>query len=179
MALDTNNRQMVDYFVGTEVENTVMKGERTLFVVGIKPVEEIIALCEQENVRHIYLGTSQCFHPYNPYDWAAWDDVIKPLLVKDYWVTLDFGVEYAKDLHQQSWCEYKTFIPMISVKIPNIKLYNYHATVKIDDNTWGDTNTGVWCDPLNELMTRSTYTDWKDYVGDTPVHIQSTNEDEE
>ena len=58
---------------------------------------------------------------------------------------------------------------MISVKIPYIKLYNYNATVKIDDNTWGDTNPGVWCHPLNELLTRNVYTDWKDYKGDYPV----------
>lgn len=176
MAIDTDSRQMVDYFVGTEVENTAMKGERTLFVVGIKPVDEIVQLCEQENIRHIYFGTSQSFHPHSPYDWAAWDDMIKPLLIKDYWVTLDFGVEYAKELHEESWCEYKTFIPMISVKLPNINLYNYHATLKIDDNTWGDTNTGVWCHPLNELLTRKVYTDWKDYAGDSPVFVSVKEE---
>ena len=169
MALDTDSRQMVDYFVGTEVENTVMKGERTLFVVGIKPVDEVIALCEQENVRHIYLGTSQCFHPHSPYDWAAWDDLIKPLLVKDYWVTLDFGVEYAKDLHEQSWCEYKTFVPMISVKLPYIKQYNYNATVKLDDLTWGKSNPGVWTHQLHDLMNMKNYTHWAQYTQDEEI----------
>ncbi len=170
MALNTDARQQVDYFIGTEVENTAMKNQQTLFVVGIKPVDEIIALAEKHNVKHLYFGTSQSFHPNSPYDWNEWDDMIKPLLLKEYWVTLDFGVEYARDIHEQSWCEYNTFIPMISVKIPNIKLYNYNATVKIDDNTWGDTNPGVWCHPLNELLKRRVYTDWKDYVGDHPVY---------
>lgn len=170
MALDTSDRQMVDYFVGTEVEHTAMKDQKTLFVVGIKPVDEIIAIAEREGVKHLYFGTSQSFHPHSPYDWAAWDDMIKPLLLKDYWVTLDFGVEYCRDLNEQSWNEYNTFIPMISVKIPHIRLYNYNATVKIDDNTWGDTNPGVWCHQLNDLMKRNVYTDWKDYVGDHPVY---------
>ncbi len=170
MALNTDARQQVDYFIGTEVENTAMKNQQTLFVVGIKPVDEIIALAEKHNVKHLYFGTSQSFHPNSPYDWNEWDDMIKPLLLKEYWVTLDFGVEYARDIHEQSWCEYNTFIPMISVKIPNIRLYNYNATVKIDDNTWGDTNPGVWCHPLNELLKRRVYTDWKDYVGDYPVY---------
>ena len=169
MAIDTKGRQLVDYFVGIEVENTAMKGERTLFIVGIKPVEEIIALAEKHNLKHIYFGTSQSFHPTNPYEWNNWDDMIKPLLIKDYWVTLDFDVAYCKDINEQSWNEFNTFIPMISVKIPYIKLYNYNATVKIDDNTWGDTNPGVWCHPLNALMSRRVYTDWKDYVGDIPV----------
>ncbi len=173
MAIDTSGRQLVDYFVGTEVEHTAMKDEQTLFVVGIKPVEEILALAEKHNIKHLYFGTSQSFHPHNPYDWANWDEMIKPLLVKGYWVTLDFDVSYCKDLNEQSWCEYNTFIPMISVKIPHIRLYNYNATVKIDDNTWGDTNPGVWCHSLNELMRRDVYTDWKDYVGDTPVFPES------
>ena len=41
-----------------------MKGEKTLFVVGIKPAEEIYKILTYdmcEGVRHIYLGTSQCF----------------------------------------------------------------------------------------------------------------------
>ena len=176
MALNTDARQQVDYFVGTEVENTIMKGEKTLFVVGIKPADEIIKLAEEHSVRHIYFGTSQSFHPANPYDWASWNEMIKPLLIKDYFVTLDFDVQYCKEIHEESWCEYKTFIPMISVKIPYIKLYNYHATVKIDDNTWGDTNSGVWCHPLNELLNRNVYTDWKDYVGDTPVFPKESKE---
>jgi hypothetical protein len=178
MAINTSGRQQVDYFVGTEVENTAMKGQKTLFVVGVKPVDEVIALAEEYGITHLYFGTSQSFHPHSPYDWAAWDDMIKPLLVKDYWVTLDFGVEYCKEIHEQAWCEYNTFIPMISVKIPYIKLYNYNATVKIDDNTWGDTNPGVWCHPLNELLTRNVYTDWKDYTGDYPV-MPTTEESEE
>lgn len=186
MAIDTQGRQQVDYFIGTEVENTIMKGELTLFVVGIKPVSEIIEIIQEQNsfldkskhIRHIYLGTSQSFHPVNPYDWAKWDEMIKPLLIKDYFVTLDFDVQYCKDLHEEAWCEYNTFIPMISVKIPYIKLYNYHATVKIDDNTWGDSNPGVWCHSLNELMTRDSYTDWKDYVGDTPVFPKGETKNE-
>jgi hypothetical protein len=169
MAIDTSSRQLVDYFVGTEVENTAMKGEKTLFVVGIKPVEELIKLCEQESVSHIYFGTSQSFHPHSPYDWAAWDEMIKPLLIKDYWVTLDFGVEYCRDLNEQSWNDYNTFIPMISVKIPYIKLYNYNATVKIDDNTWGDSNPGVWCHNLHDLQNRDRYTAWSKYTKDKVI----------
>lgn len=167
--IDTDGRQAVTYFIGTEVENTVMKGERTLFVVGVQPVEEIRRHADANGIRHLYFGTSQSFTPETDDEWCAWNGMIQPLLQAGYWCTLDFGVEYAVNLHEQGWCEYNTFVPMISVKLPYIRLYNYHATVKIDDNTWGDTNTGVWCHPLNELLTRDVYTDWKDYVGDTPI----------
>ena len=186
MAIDTSGRQQVDYFIGTEVENTAMKNEKTLFVVGIKPVEEIISIIDEQNsyldaskhIRHIYFGTSQSFHPTSPYEWENWDNMIKPLLLKDFWVTLDFGVEYCRDINELSWNEYHTFIPMISVKIPYIRQYNFNTTLKIDDNTWGDTNPGVWCHPLNELLTRNVYTDWKDYQGDRPVYPKIKDEDE-
>ena len=36
MALDTQKRKQVVYFVGDEIENTIAKGFRTLFVVGTR-----------------------------------------------------------------------------------------------------------------------------------------------
>lgn len=178
MALDTESRHLVTYFVGTEVENTAMKGEKTLFVVGIQPVDDIIKICDHHHIRHIYFGTSQTFHPVSPYDWDEWNSMIKPLLVKDYWVTVDMGIEYINgDYHAQGWDAYHTYIPMISAKLPNIQKLNYNATLKLDDNTWGDTNPGVWCHPLNALMTRRVYTDWKDYVGDHVVSVPTDRDD--
>jgi hypothetical protein len=176
MAIDTNDRLALDYFIGTEVEHTAMKGELTLFVVGIKPVNEILDILKTTNgIRHIYFGTSQSFTPNTSSDWQKWDKMITPLLKQGYWVTLDFDVKYADELHEEGWCEYNTFIPMISVKLPYIRLYNYNATIKIDDQTWGKTNPGVWCHPLNELMTRDVYTDWKDYVGDQPIYTNKAD----
>ena len=173
MAIDTEGRQDVDFFVGTEVENTAMKGEKTLFVVGIKSLEQIqsiLAISEAcEGIRHIYLGTSQCFTPESVDDWTAWDKFITDLLKANLWVTLDFGVEYAPDVLEFGWNEHFNFIPMISVKLPYINQFNYNATLKLDDTTWGHSNPGVWCHSLHELQARSVYTDWKDYTGDTEL----------
>lgn len=176
MAINTDQRKEAQYFVGTEVENTAMRGEKTLFVVGIQPIDDIVKILSNIKSRHVYLGASQSFNPVNVYEWENWNDLITGLLTQDLWVTLDFDVAYANDIHDQHWCEYLQFIPMISVKLPNIRLYNYNATVKIDDRTWGATNPGVWCHPLNELMTRNVYTDWKDYVGD--VNLRDVDSDE-
>lgn len=170
MAIDTSGRKAVTYFTGTEIEHTAMRGQKTLFVVGIRPVDEIKQQAQQHGINHIYFGTSQSFHPASASDWRAWDSMIGPLLREKYWVTLDFGVEYAPELNDESWCEYNNFIPMISVKLPHIKLFNYNATLKIDDTTWGHSNPGVWCHSLHSLMDRSVYTDWKDYVGDEPTN---------
>jgi hypothetical protein len=170
MALDSEQRKTTVFFVGDEVEHSPMFGKRTLFVVGPHTAETVLELAETNNVEHIYLGSQQSFHPVNVYEWAQWDEMIRPLLVKDWFVSLDIDITYAKDLHEQSWCEYHNFIPMLSVKLPNIRLYNYNATLKIDDNSWGDTNPGVWCHPLNELLQRDKFTSWQDYKNDDSVN---------
>lgn len=177
MTINTGERRTVTYFIGTEVEHTPMYGERTLFVVGVQPVIDIINIIKEQNlntnqskhIRHVYLGSSQSFAPAEYSDWEKWNTLILELLDVGYWVTLDFGVEYADLLHEYGWNENHRFIPMISVKIPCIKLYNYNATLKIDDTSWGATNSGVWCHSLHNLMDRKIYTDWKDYVGDEVI----------
>jgi hypothetical protein len=169
VGLNTEERQAVIYFTGFEVEHTVMFGQKTLFVVGIQPVQEVIARANDNDCQHIYLGTSQCFKPTSAEDWKAWDALITPLLDAGLWVTLDFGVEYASELHEEGWCEFNRFIPMISVKLPYIKLYNYNTTLKIDDTTWGHSNPGVWSHHLPTLMNKETFTGWDKYTKDTEI----------
>lgn len=169
MGLNTEERQGVVYFIGTEVEHTAMYGEKTLFVVGIQPWEEIAKRADAHNIKHLYFGTSQSFTPKNADDYDAWENMIRPLLKKGYWCTLDFGVEYANGVLECGFDEYVNFISMISVKLPYIRQFNYNATLKLDDTTWGHSNPGVWCHSLHELQKRKVYTDWDDYVGDTVI----------
>tara|TARA_B100000900_G_scaffold221476_1_gene187975 strand:+ start:447 stop:959 length:513 start_codon:yes stop_codon:yes gene_type:complete len=169
MGLDTHERQKTDYFVGIEVENTAMKGEKTLFIVGVKETHEIIKHALANGVRHLYFGTSQSFKPKTELEWSAWTHMIRELLDKKFWCTLDFGVEYAEKVLDMGFDEYDNYISMISVKLPYIRQFNYNATVKLDDTTWGHSNPGVWCHSLHSLQRRSVYTDWKDYKGDEPV----------
>jgi len=169
MGLDTHERQKSDYFIGTEVENTAMKGEKTLFVVGVKETHDIIKRALAHGIRHLYFGTSQSFTPEKETDWIAWTHMIRELLDKKFWCTLDFDVEYANEVLEMGLDEYDNYISMISVKLPYIRQFNYNATLKLDDNTWGDTNPGVWCHSLHELQVRTVYTDWKDYKGDENI----------
>lgn len=168
MGLNTDERQGVVYFIGTEVEHTAMYGEKTLFVVGVQPWEEIKRRADENGIRHLYFGTSQSFTPTVD-DYLDWEDMIIPLLKEGYWCTLDFGVEYSDGVLECGFDEYNNFISMISVKIPHIRQFNYNATLKIDDTTWGHSNPGVWCHSLHELQYKAVYTDWKDYVGDTVI----------
>jgi hypothetical protein len=169
MGLNTEERQQVTYFTGYEVEHTIAYGMFTLFVVGTPAVEEILKLASHHNVKQIYFGTSQSFTPETDEDWKSWDECIKGCLKAGYWVTLDFDVSYAKDIHEDGWTEYDKFIPMISVKIPYIKLLNYNTTIKIDDTTWGDTNPGVWTHHLQSLMSKDKFTYWDQYTQDSTL----------
>jgi hypothetical protein len=169
MGLDTEDRQSTTYFIGTEVEHTAMYGRKTLFVVGIQPWEEIKQRADLHGITHLYFGTSQSFKPSEESDYAKWEAMILPLLKQEYWCTLDFGVEYAAGVLECGFDEYNKFIAMISVKLPYIRQFNYNATLKLDDTTWGHSNTGVWCHSLYELQQRKVYTDWADYVGDENI----------
>lgn len=169
MGLNTEERKNVTMFTGYEVEHTVAHGMYTLFVVGTPPLEDILSWAARAEVKQIYFGTSQSFNPSGYDDWKVWNDRIQNCLEAGYWVCLDFDVKYAEEIHEEGWCENNRFIPMISVKLPYIKLYNYNATLKIDDRTWGATNSGVWTHQLHDLMSRDKYTHWDQYTQDNPV----------
>jgi len=172
MALDTLERKVLVYFTGYEVEHTICHGMFTLFVVGTPPVEEILAKAKEAGVEHIYFGTSQSFPDINVNDaveWTKWFDTIKPCLNADYWCTLDLDVRQAEGLLETGLCESNRFVPMISVKMPFISLFNYNTTVKIDDLTWGATNPGVWTHQLHDLMAKDKYTYWDQYTKDTKI----------
>lgn len=169
MALNTEERQKVVYFTGYEVEHTICHGMYTLFVVGTPPLNEILEQAKNCAVKHIYFGTSQSFTPKDTTDWNTWNERIQGCLDADYWVTLDFDVKYADDFHEEGWCENDKFVPMISVKLPYVGLYNYNATIKLDDKTWGATNPGVWTHQLHDLMSKDKYTYWDQYTEDTNI----------
>jgi len=158
------------FFVGTEVEHSPAHGQRTLFVVGLQPKEEILARALNNKCPHIYLGANQSFTPKDS-DWEHWDALISGLLQDGIWVTLDFDSEYAKHswFHDHGWCEFDNFIPMISVKLPYIRLYNYNATIKVDDTGFKKSNPGVWCHSLHSLQNRENFTDWSKYTKDEVI----------
>ena len=171
MGLNTEERQDVVYFTGFEVEHTICYGMKTLFVVGTPPVQEILDKANDNDCRHIYFGTSQSFNPnaVTQQEYKPWDDVIIPLLKDGYWVTLDFDVKHSEGVIESGYCEHERFVPMISVKLPYIKQFNYNATLKIDDTTWGHTNPGVWTHQLHNLMDKDKYTYWDQYTQDEEI----------
>ena len=179
MALDTGERKKVTYFTGNEVEHTIAHGLYTLFVVGTPSIEDILYKAMRHKVKQIYFGSSQSFNPENEADWERWDAVIKRCLENDsnYFVALDFDVKYAEELLEYGWCENTNFIPMISVKLPYLAQLGYNATVKIDDNTWGHSNPGVWTHHLHELTCKKNFTSWHEYSSDSVLNADENTDD--
>lgn len=165
-----------DMFVGAEVEHTPTHGMKTLFVVGIKPLDRIWEICNDRKIRHIYLGANHCFTPDNQ---DAYEKLALNLLKMGYWVTLDLDVRYYEAVIDMltHLCEHDRFIPQISVKLPYLTNLNYNATVKIDDKDFRATNPGVWVHQLHDLMDRSRFTDWSQYGQDEIIPEQEPQRD--
>lgn len=160
----------VSFFVGTEVERSPAFGARTLFVVGIQAVADIVAQAQQHNCQHIYFGANHSYAPEGD-DPMLWDHMILSILqhYPQYYVTLDFDARYLETVLEGGYTEHYQFIPMVSVKLPYIGQLGYNAVIKLDDKDFAATNPGVWCHPLTSLTTEDAMTRWSAYTGDSTI----------
>lgn len=170
--MNRDGHDSVKFFVGTEVEHSPAYGMRTLFVVGVQDATEIVATAQKNNCEHIYFGANQSFPSLavnNSGEWNRWENMIGSCLMHGAWCTLDLDVSAAEGLLEGTLIDHDRFIPMISVKLPYAKLYNYNTTIKIDDKDFQATNPGVWCHSLHELKNRAVFTDWSKYTQDEVI----------
>jgi len=166
------NHNNLKFFYGQEVEHTPALGMQTLFVVGLQSTEQILALAKNQNVQHIYFGANQSFPNIpvnNGAEWGKWEHMIYYFLDRDYWCTLDLDISCVEGLAESGLSEYNHFIPMISAKLPYIRLLGYNATLKLDDVDFDHSNPGVWCHNIHDLMNRQQFTDWSKYTKDIPL----------
>jgi hypothetical protein len=159
--------EAVEFFKGTEVERTPAFGKKTLFVVGIQPIDSIIAHIHGEE--HIFFGANHSFNPKTPEEWRAWESMITYFLERGRLCTLDIPISAVEEFNEGGLCDYRNFIPQIRVSVPYTKLWNYNTMLKIDDKDFDATNPGVWCHSLHSLMSRETFTGWDDYEGDSKL----------
>ena len=156
----------VEFFVGTEVENTFGKNQHTLFVVGPQPSTKILKYALQENVSHIYLGAN---HSYNKSKgWYILHDVVGDLLEAEYTVSLNYKYnEHDAIKHELKHLYFhKNFIPQISLQFLDAKNESTNLNIKIDDKTFDATNDGVWCIPFEQLIQDMYLTKWDSYSKD-------------
>lgn len=173
-----SGHEHADFFVGTEVEHTPAYGKKTLFVVGLQDANRVVEILNQSNasnnsedrIQHVYFGANMSFPKLSINDavaWNSWYHMICSVMEKtDIMCTLDIDVSCAEGLAESGLCEHSNFIPMISVKMPYVRLLNYNTVVKIDDKDFKSTNPGVWTHSLHALMSREFFTDWSAYQND-------------
>jgi len=161
---DTGELDGITYFTGYEVEKTPAYDLDTLFVVGCRPLEEVLEKAKQNHVDHIYLGANQSFVPKED-----WEGLVYGLLDKKYTVTLDYDVKYHDWVLEMGFNERHNFISQISIKLPYVNQLNYNACIKIDDSDFNHSNSGVWVHQVHDLLDRNKFTDWTKYGNDNPV----------
>ena len=166
---DNGVKDDVVYFTGYEVEKTPAFEEHTLFVVGPRPLQEVLKQAKKNAVDHINLGANQSFNIDGGTSYA-WDELVKGLLKESYMVTLDYDVRYHEYVIEAGYNEYNKFISMISVKLPYIDHLNYNACIKIDDKDFKASNVGVWVHYARDLQPRDKFTDWAKYENDNPTN---------
>jgi len=178
-----DHNEDTDFFIGYEVEHTPAHQLKTLFVVGIQDVSEILRRANTLDCKAVYFGANMSFELIETIDpvtfmvdgafeqWEPWEKMIKGVLnhPDGFWCTLDVDVEHVEGLCESGLPEHPNFIPMISVKIPYATQLGYNATIKIDDKGFEVSNPGVWCWKLHDLMDHNKYTNWKKYKDDKIV----------
>jgi len=152
------------FFVGSEVENSQAKGQRTLFVVGLQKTNDIIDLVKKNKCTHVYLGANQSFTKPT----RAWAKLVNELLFAGLWVTLDYEPLHHTWVHSNGLAGKERFISMVSVKIPYIES-SRNICVKIDDVDFQSTNRGVWVHQSHTLLNDEVLTDWHEYTSDEIV----------
>lgn len=158
--------ESINFFIGKEVEKTPAFGLMTLFVVGLhRPttIEEYLT----PDINHIFFGANHSFSIHNDLgNLGRWEDMIVPFLEKDYTCTLDIPVDNIEIVSKGTLFNFKNFIPQIRIPLSNITSWPENTMIKIDDVGFNETNPGVWCHKLENLLSELEFTDWKEYSDD-------------
>lgn len=171
---DSGKANDIVFFTGVEVEKTPAIGKKTLFVVGIQPVEKIKLYYNSQSCEHIFFGANHSFSPGLDFpkdadEWEQWEHMIKPFLKENIMCSLDIPISHAESFLEAGLVEYDSFIPQLRVPVPYVKQWNYNTMLKIDDRDFQSSNPGVWCHSLHDLMNKDTFTDWSQYKLDNPI----------
>lgn len=154
-----------DFFVGTEIEQTAYVGLKTLFIVGVQPIDQIQKLADQNAVTHLFFGANHSFSPNTSIEAERRTKIIKHFLDQGWACSLDVlpqHLEYCTELFG-----YANFCCQIRVPIPNALKLNTKTQIKIDDLGYNQTNPGVWTVRLVDCMQNENFTDWSQYTKDT------------
>ena len=159
-----------NFFFGYEIEKTPAYNMKTLFIVGVQPIETINEiLTNVTDIKHLFFGANHSFNPADREDFDQWNNMIESFLQLNFLCTLDIPYKYAEELLDYGFCEYSNFIPQIRIPMPYISSWNYNTTIKFDDIGFNQTNPGVWVHRLHNLMNHEYFTSWQAYDNDVII----------
>ena len=160
----------VNFFFGYEIEKTPAYNMKTLFIVGLQPIEIINEILSNvTDIKHLFFGANHSFAPNIIDDLDQWNNMIEHFLNIGYLCTLDIPYKNAEELLDYGFCEYNNFIPQIRIPMPYISSWNYNTTIKFDDIGFNQTNPGVWVHRLHNLMNDEYFTSWQAYDNDVII----------
>lgn len=157
----------VAMFIGTELENSKMKGSLTLFVVGDEPVNEIIEHAQANLATHIYMCANKSFVPGLM---GYYYETVTKLIADGFYVTLDFPCYYFAMVQNvfSDLLDHNNFIPMVNVELPKLESMKNFA-MRLDDIDFNKTNSGVWVVNRDTIANNNCYTPWSEYSTDKIV----------
>ena len=157
----------VIYFVGPEVEKTLMYGRPTLFKVGERPYDEIIKMVKkaeeltEQKISHIYFTANQSLGEIE--NWPT----VERLIQNGFFVTVDGPLASVSHILNELPTDNEKLIIMLSIEFLNISNLNSKNTfLKLDDVTFNYSNSGVWVNKLADVTTVDSFTSWDEYKKD-------------
>ena len=167
----TGKSDSVGIFSGFEVEHTPAFGKKTLFLaINDLLFDQIVDLAQEVNAEAIYFGANRSFM----HNIVNTPQLIKRLMDKGYWCTIDYQYSVHKDVKQnflEIWNEEK-FIPFCSIIFPDSEQDN-NLCIKVDDVDFNKTNPGVWTMTMDHYKQSSGYTSWEEYKQDEPLEVEN------
>lgn len=152
-------------FIGNEVECTMFKGLKTLFIpleiwASIQGGISVKADKMKEMwIEHLYIGANHTYYK----DQAI--EIIQQVIERADWLkmTLEIPPENFDDIvdipHSENLCI------VLSVRVKNVEARE-NLYIKIDDVDFNASNSGVWVAPVGDIMLDKNKTTWEAYSKD-------------
>jgi len=157
-------------FIGKEVERTPCYGMKTYFVVGVpklSPVELINKMLKHD-IEQVYFGANHSFKNWKDKWTDPMVDYIKECLNAKFHVTIDVDPVTVPEQIKQFLSKPK-FSITYAIVIPNIDKLKGTVNIKLDDEDFEATNSGVWSTTIEAIKVPNNYTGWDAYKQDEPV----------
>ena len=163
----------VHLYISPEMDHTNANGMKTLYVTGVRSVQQTIDAALNNNCKNVHFGALGTFQKNKKLT-----EIIDLCFEHGLMVTVEYPLS-VHDWVQENFSQYfsnRNFIPIINVTIDNIEDISLNTVVKFDDTTWNSTNRGTWSVTVPELLSSNRFVDW---VNHNNEEIVWTTQDQE